>query len=81
MTVSQQGPLPEHHCSGASMPLPRVILADDHTILLEALRELLEPYCEIVGTVADDCTLLETAPELKPDVIVSGGDELFLFLR
>jgi DNA-binding NarL/FixJ family response regulator len=56
---------------GASMPLPRVILADDHTILLEALRKLLEPHCEIVGTVADGRTLLKTAPELKPDVIVS----------
>jgi CheY-like chemotaxis protein len=56
---------------GASMPLPRVILADDHTILLEALRKLLEPHCEIVGTVADGRTLLKTAPELKPDVIVA----------
>jgi DNA-binding NarL/FixJ family response regulator len=56
---------------GASMPLPRVILADDHTILLEALRKLLEPHCEIVGTVADGRTLLETASELKPDVIVA----------
>ncbi len=56
---------------GASMSLPRVILADDHTILLEALRKLLEPHCEIVSTVADGRTLLETAALLKPDVIVA----------
>ena len=53
------------------MARPRVMLADDHTILVEAFRKLLEPHCEIVGTVADGRTLLETAPELKPDVIIA----------
>ena len=52
------------------MALPRVMLADDHTILVEAFRKLLESHCEIVGTVADGRALLETAPQLKPDVIV-----------
>jgi DNA-binding NarL/FixJ family response regulator len=52
------------------MRLPRVILADDHTILVEAFRSLLEPHCEIVATVADGRALLETAPALNPDVIV-----------
>jgi len=52
------------------MALPRVMLADDHTILVEAFRKLLEPYCEIVGTVADGRALLEVAPQLRPDVIV-----------
>jgi len=52
------------------MALPRVMLADDHTILVEAFRKLLEPHCEIVGTVADGRTLLETAPQLKPAVII-----------
>lgn len=46
------------------------MLADDHTILLEAFRKLLEPYYEVVGTVADGRALLELAPQLKPDVIV-----------
>jgi len=49
---------------------PRVMLADDHTILVEAFRQLLEPHCEIVGTVSDGRALLETAKEIKPDVIV-----------
>ena len=52
------------------MKLPRVMLADDHTLLVEAFRRLLESKCEIVGAVSDGRTLLGTAPALKPDVIV-----------
>lgn len=52
------------------MALPRIMLADDHTILVEAFRKLLEPHYEVVGTVADGRALLEMAPQLKPDVIV-----------
>jgi len=52
------------------MSLPRVMLADDHTIIVEAFRKLLEPHVEVVGTVADGRALLETAQQLKPDVIV-----------
>lgn len=52
------------------MTLPRVMLADDHTILVEAFRKLLEPHFEIVGSVADGRALLEVAPQLKPDVII-----------
>jgi len=46
------------------------MLADDHTMLVEAFRKLLEPHCEIVGTVTDGRALLETAPQLKPAVII-----------
>ena len=49
---------------------PRVLLADDHTLLLEAFKGLLSPHCEVVGAVADGRALLEAAPKLKPDVIV-----------
>ena len=52
------------------MKLPRVMLADDHTILVDAFRKLLEPHFEVVGTVADGRALLEAAPQLKPEVIV-----------
>jgi len=51
------------------MPL-RVMLADDHTILVEAFRKLLEPHCQVVGAVSDGRALLETAKELNPDIIV-----------
>lgn len=46
------------------------MLADDHTILVEAFRKLLEAHYDVVGTVSDSRSLLETAPELNPDVIV-----------
>jgi DNA-binding NarL/FixJ family response regulator len=49
---------------------PRVLLADDHRLLREAFVKLLEPACDVVGTVADGRTLLEAAPKLRPDVVV-----------
>ena len=52
------------------MPFPRIMLADDHTILVEAFRKLLEPHFEIVATVSDGFALLDAAAQLKPDVIV-----------
>ena len=52
------------------MQKPTVVIADDHTLFVEALRKLLEPHYEIVATVPDGRTLLETAPALRPDVIV-----------
>jgi DNA-binding NarL/FixJ family response regulator len=52
------------------MKLPRVLLADDHTMLLEAFRRLLEGRCEVVGAVSDGRALLRDAPILKPDVMV-----------
>ncbi len=53
------------------MNRPRVLLADDHTLLLEAFEKLLEPTCEIVGKVADGRALLKAAAKLDPDVIVA----------
>ena len=49
----------------------RVILADDHTLVAEACRKLLEPEFEVVRIVADGRALLHAAAELRPDVIVS----------
>ena len=49
---------------------PTVLLADDHTMIAEAFRHLLEPHYQIVGTVNDGRALIETALELKPDVVV-----------
>jgi DNA-binding NarL/FixJ family response regulator len=48
----------------------KVLHADDHTLLLEAFKRLLEPEFEVVGAVADGRALLAAAPALKPDVIV-----------
>ena len=52
------------------MHRPRVLLADDHRMLAEACITLLEPECEVVGTVTDGRTLFPLAHDLHPDVIV-----------
>jgi DNA-binding NarL/FixJ family response regulator len=49
---------------------PRILLADDHTMLLDAFRRLLEPRCEIVGTACDGRALIDLAASTRPDVIV-----------
>ncbi len=53
------------------MKKPRVLLADDHKIVVEGLRGLLESEFELVGTVADGRALVAAAQELNPDVIVA----------
>ncbi|MFL6228111.1 MAG: response regulator [Pyrinomonadaceae bacterium] len=52
------------------MKRPRVVLADDHTLMLEALKNMLEPEFEVVGIFADGLALVEGAPELCPNVVV-----------
>lgn len=52
------------------MAKPRVLLADDHVIILEAFTKLLEPDFEIVGAVTDGRALLKKAPDVKPDVVI-----------
>jgi DNA-binding NarL/FixJ family response regulator len=50
---------------------PRVLLADDHSQLLEAASALLRPHFEVVGTASDGASLVTEALRLKPDVIVA----------
>jgi DNA-binding NarL/FixJ family response regulator len=52
------------------MGRPRVLLADDHELLLGAFEKLLTPECEIVGQVTDGRALVDAAEKLKPEVIV-----------
>jgi len=52
------------------MTRPRLMIADDHTILVEAFRKLLDPYYEVVATVSDGRALLEVAPKVNPEVII-----------
>jgi DNA-binding NarL/FixJ family response regulator len=49
---------------------PRILLADDHTILLEAFKALLEPEYDVVGTVTDGRALLTEFSRLNPDVVL-----------
>jgi len=52
------------------MSKPRVLLADDHTRLLEAFQKLLADECEIVGVATNGRALVTAAATLRPDVIV-----------
>ena len=52
------------------MTSARILLADDHQMLVDALKNILEPRYEVVGTVGDGRALLEAADRLQPDIIV-----------
>lgn len=72
---AKPGSVREHHVEGTpvsanAMAKPRVLLADDHTLVAEALGKLLEPEFDVVGRVADGRALLESAVRLIPDVII-----------
>jgi len=48
-----------------------ILLADDHVLLLEAFRRMLEPAFDVVGAAADGAALVEEALRLEPDVVVA----------
>lgn len=49
---------------------PKVLLVDDHPLVLESIRQLLEPHFSIVGTVQDPAELLTRAMDCRPDVVL-----------
>jgi DNA-binding NarL/FixJ family response regulator len=49
----------------------RVLIADDHMLIAEALRSFLVPHFDVVGIVDDGRRLLEMAMALRPDVVVA----------
>lgn len=52
------------------MKRPRILVAEDHTLVAEAFQRLLEPLYEVVGIVVDGRALLDSAAQLKPDVAI-----------
>jgi DNA-binding NarL/FixJ family response regulator len=52
------------------MNRPRVLLADDHRVLAEGLKSLLQPHFEVVGILSDGRELVAAAKSLDPDVVV-----------
>src|SRR5271165_3478289 len=60
------------HLSSAETILAkaRILVADDHTLVAEAFKRLLEPEFEVVGTVGDGRALLRVAAQLQPDVVL-----------
>jgi DNA-binding NarL/FixJ family response regulator len=55
----------------AEIVRPRLLLADDHAIVADGLRYLLEPEFDLIGVVGDGAALVENANKLRPDVIVT----------
>ena len=53
------------------MKRPTVLLADDHNIVVEGLRRVLEPSYEVVGFAENGQALLIATGQLQPDVIVA----------
>ena len=53
------------------MPRTRVLLAEDHTVVAEALRVLLTEHFDLVDVVHDGRALLQATEQLRPDVIVT----------
>ncbi|MDF0675517.1 MAG: response regulator transcription factor [Nitrospira sp.] len=52
------------------MSKPRVLLADDHLLVLEGFRRILEGQYELVGAVEDGRALLDAAEKLQPDIVI-----------
>jgi DNA-binding NarL/FixJ family response regulator len=53
------------------MPLPRVIIADDHVLVGEGIRRLLQSDFDVVDCVRDGAALVESAERYQPDVVVT----------
>jgi DNA-binding NarL/FixJ family response regulator len=53
------------------MTKPRVLLADDHKIVLEGLRGVLDEEFEVLAPVTNGRELVETALRLAPDVVIA----------
>jgi DNA-binding NarL/FixJ family response regulator len=51
-------------------PAARILIADDHQLLADACKSLLEPEFSVVGIVTDGRHLADAAAELKPDIII-----------
>jgi DNA-binding NarL/FixJ family response regulator len=53
-----------------SSPRSRVLIADDHVLVAELCKRVIEPEFAVVGIVTDGAALVSSAIELKPDVIL-----------
>jgi len=57
--------------TGGAAPSLRIVLADDHTLLVEALRILLAPVGTVVATAANGEELVDRVREFTPDLVVT----------
>jgi DNA-binding NarL/FixJ family response regulator len=49
---------------------PRILIADDHTLVAELCKRLLETEFDVIGMVSDGRALVRAAEQLRPDVVV-----------
>jgi DNA-binding NarL/FixJ family response regulator len=54
----------------ANKSLKRLLIADDHQLLADACKSMLEPEFQVVGVVTDGRSLVSAATKLKPDIII-----------
>jgi DNA-binding NarL/FixJ family response regulator len=48
----------------------RVLLGDDHALILDGIRAALQPHYDVVGQAQDGKALVEAAEKLKPDLVI-----------
>src|ERR1700759_1321927 len=51
-------------------PAARILIADDHQLLADACKSLMEPEFQVVGVVTDGRRLITAAAQLKPDITI-----------
>lgn len=64
----ETGNYPKNKIDGVNRP--RVLIADDHRLVLEGIESIVNPHCEVVGTTTDGRKLIAAASELLPDIIL-----------
>jgi len=52
------------------MPKPRILVADDHALVIEGFRRILQEHYALVGTAGDGHTLLAAAKTVQPDIVI-----------
>src|SRR5579862_814198 len=65
-------PRPRHRpaCRSFYMTRAKILLADDHSLILEGIRRLLEHDHDVIGSAADGDSLVKQAQQLHPEIIV-----------
>lgn len=56
--------------NSCQMSKPRILIADDHLLVLEGFRRILEKEYDLVGTAEDGHALLDAAKALEPDLVI-----------
>src|SRR5437868_3708341 len=70
MRPDRSAPLPPGVILMIRRNLPRILIADDQTLVAEACKKILESEYEVVGTVSDGRSLVRAAAELRPHLII-----------